>query len=114
MLPKRTRAKIYPKISTMPRQHTEAAHYLDMYKLTVEKKRLQQELQSLEERKLGIQERLAAIAQAVDTLDGGAQQMRDEGDISSASMPSSYVYLPSRPVSHSDASDAFNTVLLEY
>lgn len=50
-----------PKISSMPRQKTEAAAYLDLYKLAVEKKRLQVELETIEQRRLLIQKRLTVL-----------------------------------------------------
>ena len=83
MRPQRQRSSIRPKISTMPRQQTEAGQYLDMYKLTVEKSRLTQELGSIEQRRQQINTRLAALEQMVETMESKAQTMRsvqrDEG-----------------------------------
>ncbi|MBD0334961.1 MAG: hypothetical protein ICV62_05700 [Cyanobacteria bacterium Co-bin13] len=117
MYPRRAQRKILPKISTLPRQRTEAAHYLDLYKLTVEKKRLQQELQSLEERQQQIKQRLEELDVHTIALDEGAQQLRDVGT-GQASAPTSNVYLPSNrsvsTASTTSAPDDFNLLFLEY
>lgn len=55
------RGKIPPKISSMPRQRSEATTYLTVYKNVVEKERLQKELQNLERRCHQIKERLAIL-----------------------------------------------------
>lgn len=56
-----------PKISSMPRPKTEAAAYLNLYKLSVEKKRLQYELDTIEQRRERIQKRLVFLeSQAVE------------------------------------------------
>ena len=70
------RGQIRPKFSSMPRQQSEAAAFLDSYKLTVEKKRLQQELTSLNQRRDQILQRLATIDRTVDNLDDHAKKWR--------------------------------------
>lgn len=75
MRPQRQRSPIRPKISSMPRQQTEAGQYLDLYKLTVEKTRLNQELASIEQRRQQITTRLAALEQMVETLQQKAQTL---------------------------------------
>lgn len=62
------RGLIRPKISTMPRQKTESTTYLSIYKLSVEKKRLEDELQHLEARKAQIEQRLTTLHQDIATL----------------------------------------------
>jgi chromosome segregation ATPase len=62
------RGLIRPKISTMPRQKTEATTYLSIYKLSVEKKRLEDELQHLESRKAQIEQRLTTLHQDIAAL----------------------------------------------
>ncbi len=47
--------------STLPRPKTEAATYLNLYKLTIEKKRLEHELESIEVRRHRIQKRLTFL-----------------------------------------------------
>ena len=62
------RGVIRPKISTMPRPKTEATAYLNIYKLTVEKKRLQDALQHMEERKCQIEQRLTSLYQEIEAI----------------------------------------------
>lgn len=124
MHPRRIQGKILPKISTMPRQPTEAAHYLDMYKLTVEKKRLQQELQSLEERSQRIQQRLSEIDAHTLDLEDSAHQLREGNEFMLPAEPSSKVYLPTYRTESSSgnpgksrsesSADEFNMLYLEY
>ena len=57
-----------PKISSMPRPKTEAAAYLNLYKLAVEKKRLQYELDTIEQRRERIQKRLVFLESQVAEL----------------------------------------------
>ncbi|MBF2036561.1 MAG: hypothetical protein IGR92_14070 [Leptolyngbyaceae cyanobacterium T60_A2020_046] len=76
----------------MPRQQTEASHYLDIYKLTVEKKRLQQELTALDQRRDRIQDRLTTLERQITELDHNAQRLRESG---SDAEPHSVVYQPS-------------------
>jgi predicted nucleic acid-binding Zn-ribbon protein len=90
---KRPPHRIQPKISTMPRQRSEAAHYLDIYKLTIEKKRLRQELVTIEQRRHRIQERLDLLEEQVATLEQGAQDLRTE---TSLSAPHSHIYPPAQ------------------
>jgi hypothetical protein len=121
MANKRPPAKIYPKVSTLPRQRTEAAHYLDMYKLTVEKKRIQQELENLEQRRQRLYSRLAEIDQQTDALGGLAGTIRlhdgqrygaeSSRPVSSGTLAPN-VYLPDRQTRK--PTDDYTTVLLEY
>jgi hypothetical protein len=62
-----------PKLrSTLPRPKTEAAAYLNLYKLTIEKKRLEHELESIEVRRHRIQKRLTFLSSQVAELDRSA------------------------------------------
>lgn len=101
------RGKIRPKISTMPRQKSEAAAFLDIYKLVVEKKRLQQELQSLDERRQQICDRIEVLNQHIDKLETSVEQIRNL-DHQDPNAPK----LTSRPVA--PTSDNFETLFLEY
>lgn len=51
----------HPKISSMPRQKSEATTHLEIYKMSVEKHRLQQELKNLKNREVRIKKRLEEI-----------------------------------------------------
>jgi hypothetical protein len=62
-----------PKISTMPRPQTEATAYLNLYKLSIEKKRLQYELDSIEQRRHRIQKRLSFLESQVAEMQQSAQ-----------------------------------------
>ncbi len=112
MRPRPTPGNIRPKVSTMPRQKTEAAAYLNIYKLTVEKKRLQQELETLEERRDRIQKRLALLDSQVAELEQSAQQLRDtEGTATPGPSTPRNAALPYGEV---QSSSDFRTVFLEY
>ncbi|MBP0028615.1 hypothetical protein [Roseofilum sp. Guam] len=63
-----SRRSIPPKISTIPRQQSEASDYLNLYQLAVEKQRLSQELQTIEQRSQQIEKRLAVINHQMDRL----------------------------------------------
>lgn len=104
MRARQAQGQIRPKISTMPRQKTEAAAYLDIYKLVNEKTRLQQELQTLEERRDRIQTRLEELTPQIAALEQSAHQLRDDVPSSAPSIAS---------VKAAPASDP-NTFLLEY
>lgn len=54
-----------PQISAMPRPQTEATAYLNLYKLSIEKKRLQYELDTLDQRRHRIQKRLSFLESQV-------------------------------------------------
>jgi len=102
-----TRGKIRPKISTMPRQRSEAAAFLNIYKLVVEKKRLEQELESLDERRKQICDRIAVLNQHVDKLETSVDQMRaTETSPQKSSAPN---IAPDQ-----EQSDGFNTLFLDY
>jgi hypothetical protein len=103
------------KISTMPRQQTESAYYLRIYKLTIEKKRLQQELKSLEQRRDRIQEHLESIEQHIQMLDGAAHEYRDPifASHTGSSEPNSVIYPPMH-LDHRGDAEGFNSVTLEY
>lgn len=51
----------HPKVSSMPRPRSEASTHLEIYKMSVEKHRLQQELQNLKTRETRIKKRLEEI-----------------------------------------------------
>ena len=65
-----------PKVSTMPRPQTEAAAFLDIYKLVVEKKRLQGELVSMDDRRQQISDRLAILETQIVHMEAAVQTLR--------------------------------------
>ncbi|WP_448571086.1 hypothetical protein [Trichothermofontia sp.] len=104
MRPMPPQGRIRPRISTMPRQQSEASFQLDLYKLAVEKRRLEQELKKIEQRRHQIQQRLSLLAKQIASTEERVQQMRE---------PPATV---SRPIQKIDAdiSETYNTLLLEY
>ncbi|MBW4514097.1 MAG: hypothetical protein KME11_02590 [Timaviella obliquedivisa GSE-PSE-MK23-08B] len=109
------KGQIRPKISTMPRQQTEAAAYLDIYKLVIEKKRLRQELEGMDDRRQQICDRLTILEQHIVALEQTAHQVRDAeatpANSDSPQVPASP--LPARqPTKLTDA--AFDTLFLNY
>ncbi len=94
MRPQRNQGKIRPKVSSMPRQNSEAAAYLDIYKLAIEKERLMNELNSLEQRTQQIRERLVILNSQVHSLESAAQA--------------------AAPVVNPPATKGYNTLFFEY
>ena len=103
------RGQIRPKISTMPRPQSESTAYLEIYKLTVEKKRLQDELQHISERKVQIEQRLIALHKEIDHIQGtiATEETIDSLDIPVAPEPAK---LPQKP----RPTEGFDTQFLEY
>jgi len=62
----------------MPRLRSEAAACLDVYKLVVERKRLEQELEKLEARRNLIVQRLAQLDQNIAALDQTVHTLRNQ------------------------------------
>ncbi|HCF29525.1 MAG TPA: hypothetical protein DEV81_20500 [Cyanobacteria bacterium UBA11049] len=75
MYPSLAKGEIRPKFSSIPRQKSEAAAYLDSYKLAIEKKRLQQELQTIDRRHQQISRRLTLIDTQVSQLEKSIEQI---------------------------------------
>jgi hypothetical protein len=111
MATRRIPSRIFPKISTLPRQRTEASHYLDMYKLTVEKKRIQQELDNINQKQEQLQSRLVEIDQQLQGLSDGAESLRSRranpilqpratltNPAPSPCPPVMFIYLPPAPL----------------
>jgi len=89
----------------MPRPKTEATAYLNIYKLTVEKKRLQDELKHMEERKSQIEHRLTSLYQEIETIK--ASIVTDEE--SDPSLPTTIALAPTPR-----NTQGFDTQFLEY
>jgi len=102
--------RIQPKISTMPRQRTEAAAFLDIYKLVIERKRLQQELENMEQRRQQITSRLAALDVQVAELEQTAHEMRSQVDSASTALK----ITPKKPKESLLQPEDFETFFLEY
>lgn len=87
-----------PKISTMPRPQTEATACLNLYKLAIEKKRLQYELDSIEQRRHRIQKRLSFLE----------SQVAEVQQVAQTSAPKLTA------VTKNSSDSALNTLFLEY
>ncbi len=103
-------ARAFPKISTMPRKQTAATAHLELYKLLIEKQRLEQELETLEQRQQQITERLTALESEVGALEQTTQQVQA---VQAAQANGVAVRRPTaRPVAQPAAQ--FDTMFLEY
>jgi chromosome segregation ATPase len=108
------KGRILPKISTMPRQQSEAAVVLDIYKLAIDKERLQQELQGIEQRRQQILQRLEVLETQVDQLEGQAHHLREPIALRS---PAQQIFRPVRSAQFTRAAqpaEQFDTLFLEY
>ncbi|MCF2972135.1 gas vesicle protein GvpV [Synechococcus sp. Nb3U1] len=76
-LPRVPRSRPRPKLRSIPRRKTESALYAEMQQLTVEKQRLNQELESIQERQGQIHTRLQEIDQAMQKLKQDAETFAD-------------------------------------
>lgn len=110
------KGRIHPKISTMPRQQSEAAAFLDIYKLVIEKKRLQQELESMDQRRQQILTRLTVLDSQVADLEHTAHQLRDAAPTPDAPLsqaPIAPTFKRSQSVQTSTG-DLIDALFLEY
>lgn len=105
------KGRIHPKISTMPRQQSEAAAFLDIYKLTIEKKRLQQELQGMDQRRQQILDRLTVLENQVIALENAAHHLREDPAIPVPAIELAQAKSTPKPV-FSD--ETLETLFLEY
>ena len=96
----RTPPNLRPKISSLPPQHSEVADSLNLYKLAIEKKRIQQELSNLDQRRQQLLERLCVIDTQSNQLVENLQQQQ-------ANQPTNSQVLKSRGA-------RFDAFLLEY
>lgn len=102
-----SKSNIRPKISTMPRPRSESAAFLDIYKLTVEKKRLEHELIALDQRRQQICQRLAVLNDQVNGLENTVDQLRQEDGSPIQAAPSTTYH-------RSESNSTFDTILLDY
>ncbi|WP_335029999.1 gas vesicle protein [Nostoc sp.] len=73
----RNQGIIRPKISTMPRNQSEASNQLELYKLITEKQRIKQELAFIEQRKGLLTKRLSILQTQIDTTDDNIKHFRN-------------------------------------
>jgi hypothetical protein len=111
------KGRILPKVSTMPRQQSEAAVVLDIYKLAIDKERLQQELQGIEQRRQQILQRLEVLEAQVDQLEGQAHHLREPIALRSPTQPAQQIFRPARSsqfTRSAQPAEQFDTLFLEY
>ena len=97
----RTHPNLRPKISNLPRQHSEIADSLHLYKLAIEKKRIRQELYNLEQQRQQLLQRLSVIESHMNQLIENVQQQQQTNQLTNPQASDSY-------------SDRFDAFLLEY
>jgi len=107
---RQSQGQFRPKISTMPRQKTEAAAYLDIYKLVNEKKRLQLELETMNQRRDRLLQRLSEIETQVTDLETSAHDLKN----ASVTPPPTVATNSASSQPPSGKSETFDTVFLEY
>jgi len=71
-----SRGPIRPKISTMPRPQSEASLQLDIYKLVMEKQRIQAELRLIEQREKQLKQRLNVVENTIADTEKKVQDFR--------------------------------------
>jgi predicted nucleic acid-binding Zn-ribbon protein len=103
--------QIRPKISSMPRQQSEDHACLEVYKLVVERKRLQRELDGIEQRKAQLQKRIAVLEQDITRWDREIQQSRKQTSPKAATRSASK---PSRSPAVQPNDADYDTLMLEY
>lgn len=87
----------HPKLSSIPRQRSEAQAYLEMYQLVVEKQRLEGELQRIEHRREQIYQRLSMLDSRISQCDRHPSSLPKQS-----------------PPSPPPKSEKFETLLFEY
>lgn len=72
----RNRGIIRPKITTMPRNKSEASSQLELYKLVTEQQRIKQELAFIEQRTVLLKQRLSTLKSQIETTERSIKQIR--------------------------------------
>ncbi len=105
-LPRVPRSRPRPKLRSIPRRKTESALYAEMQQLTVEKQRLNQELEAIQERQGQIHTRLQEIDQAM-------QQLRQDAETFATTAGGDPVS-PSKPRQHKSPLSQFSPMTIDY
>ena len=108
------KGRIRPKVSTMPRQQSEAAAFLDIYKLAIEKRRLQQELQGMDQRRQQILDRLTVLENQVIALENTAHHLRETLPNSGVAIELPQTKPNSAPRFSDENDESLETLFLEY
>ncbi|MGC9526933.1 MAG: sugar ABC transporter ATP-binding protein [Limnospira sp.] len=110
----RRQRRIQPKLSTIPRRQSEVNLYRSLYQLSVEKKRLQQELADLQDRSEVIQQRLSNIEGKLGQLEADVKQLGDRGESQSAIHPPKTQNPETRSQIPSKSDSDMNTFTVDY
>ncbi len=98
----------------MPRKQTAATAHLELYKLLIEKQRLEQELETLEQRQQQITERLTALASEAGELELTTQTVQTGQSGAGPIKGSRMRPIQSASQATSQATSQFETICLEY
>lgn len=110
----RRQRRIQPKLSAIPRRKSEDGIYRSLYQLSVEKKRLQQELVDLQDRSEVIQQRLSMIEEQLGQLEADVKQLGDRDESPSAVHPPKNKNAENRPETPSKSDADMNTFMVDY
>ena len=115
-----SRRKITPKISSLPRHNSEVADYLRMYQITLEKRRLEQELDNLDLRREQIHQRLSMLNEEMGEIINSTKFQLENPEATPPKVATSRRDLVQRiqkkptPKPQESQSDRFHAFLLEY
>ncbi|MBR8841187.1 MAG: gas vesicle protein [Stigonema ocellatum SAG 48.90 = DSM 106950] len=70
------RTVIRPKVTTMPRNRTEASTQLEIYKIVTERQRIQREMHSIKERIIPLQNKLNVLNYQIAETEKNINQLR--------------------------------------
>ncbi|MGE5655726.1 MAG: gas vesicle protein [Actinomycetota bacterium] len=104
----RPRGMIRPKISTMPRNQSEASIQLDLYKLVTEKQRIEQELRLVEQRNQQLNQRLSILVAQISDAQEKFRELSQNSPTTTPITPT-----PTR-IYNLPNLETFETVYLEY
>lgn len=76
----RNRSIIRPKVSTMPRNKSEASSQLELYQMVTEKERIQQELYRIKERSALLKQRLVTLNKQIEETEKTVHKIRQQHD----------------------------------
>ncbi len=109
-----SRRTIRPTISTIPRNQSEAAKQLELYKMVTKRQRIQQELQFMEQRLQVLKQQMSSLDSQIESTEKTIQDLRQSPPTSSeSSTPQTSLPRPTAP--HKDVkSSHFQTFYLEY
>ncbi|MBU7582149.1 MAG: gas vesicle protein [Nostoc sp. TH1S01] len=102
----RNRGIIRPKITTMPRNKSEASSQLELYKLVTERQRIKQELAFIEQRTILLKQRLGTLENQISTTETNIKNLRNsEPQVSSQSTIPKIIF---------ESSNSYQTFEFEY